>query len=126
MVERTKRTYALTQRNLRVLNAAGVELGFGTDDGAVRDHFYAYTAHRELRLMAAAGMTPMQVLTAATKTTADFLGLRDQGTLQPGQWADFVVLDANPLEDLAATTRIAGVYRHGEPLDRAALRATFK
>jgi imidazolonepropionase-like amidohydrolase len=125
-VERARRTYQMMQRSLAKLNAAGVTIGFGTDDGAVRDHPYAFTPHRELRLMAAAGMTPLQVITAATHTTATFLGLTDRGVLRSGMRADFVVFDANPLDDLANTTKIAQVWLGGEMLDRAALRAGFK
>ena len=122
-VARAQRTYAAMQRTLARLNAAGVTIVLGTDDGAVRDHFYAYTAHRELRLMVEAGMSPAQVLTAATKTSADVLRLTDRGRLEPGSRADLLVLDANPLDDIAHTTRIAAVYQNGVAVDRAALRA---
>ncbi len=125
-VARAQRTYAAMQRTLARLNAAGVTIVLGTDDGAVRDHFYAYTAHRELRLMVEAGMSPAQVLTAATKTSADVLRLTDRGRLEPGSRADLLVLDANPLDDIAHTTRIAAVYRNGVAVDRAALRAVWK
>ena len=124
-VARAQRTYAAMQRTLARLNAAGVTIVLGTDDGAVRDHFYAYTAHRELRLMVEAGMSPAQVLTAATKTSADVLRLTDRGRLEPGSRADLLVLDANPLDDIAHTTRIAAVYRNGVAVDRAALRQGF-
>jgi imidazolonepropionase-like amidohydrolase len=124
-VARAQRTYAAMQRTLARLNAAGVTIVLGTDDGAVRDHFYAYTAHRELRLMVEAGMSPAQVLTAATKTSADVLRLTDRGRLEPGSRADLLVLDANPLDDIAHTTRIAAVYRNGVAVDRAALREGF-
>jgi imidazolonepropionase-like amidohydrolase len=113
------------QRTLARLNAAGVTIVLGTDDGAVRDHFYAYTAHRELRLMVEAGMSPAQVLTAATKTSADVLRLTDRGRLEPGSRADLLVLEANPLDDIAHTTRIAAVYQNGVAVDRAALRQGF-
>jgi imidazolonepropionase-like amidohydrolase len=125
-VERSKRTYAGMQRTLAKLNAAGVTIVLGTDDGAVRDHFYAYTAHRELRLMVEAGMTPAQVLAAATRTAAGVLRLTDLGALETGKRADFLVLEANPLDDIANTTKIAAVYHDGIALDRAAVRAGFR
>jgi imidazolonepropionase-like amidohydrolase len=124
-VARAQRTYAAMQRTLARLNAAGVTIVLGTDDGAVRDHFYAYTAHRELRLMVEAGMSPAQVLTAATKTSADVLRLTDRGRLEPGSRADLLVLDANPLDDIAHTTKIAAVYLNGVAIDRATLRQRF-
>jgi imidazolonepropionase-like amidohydrolase len=125
-VARAQKTYASMQRTLARLNAAGVPLVLGTDDGAVRDHFYAYTAHRELRLMVEAGMTPAQALTAATRTSADVLRLTDRGRLEPGSRADLPVLDANPLDDIAHTTKIAAVYQNGVAVDRNTLRARWK
>ena len=65
-----------------------------------------------------AGMTPAEALTAATVTSAGFLKLSRYGTLDRGQSADFLVLDGNPLEDIANTRRIAGVYRRGAVIDR--------
>ena len=75
--------------------------------------------------MVAAGMTPAQVLTAATRTGAGILGLDDLGTIAPGKSADFVVLDANPLDDITNTRRIAQVYLRGRAVDRAGLRARW-
>lgn len=123
---RAAETLRLMQRSVARLHQAGVTIGFGTDDGAVRDHFYAFTAHRELRNMVAAGMSPTAAITAATGTTARFLGAADIGVLKEGRSADFLVLDANPLDDIANTTRIADVYLRGERVNRGALRATFK
>ena len=125
-VARAQATYARMQRSLAKLNAAGVTLVLGTDDGAVRDHFYAYTAHRELTLMVQAGMTPAQVLTAATRTSAAVLRLTDLGSLEPRKRADFLVLDANPLDDIANTTKIAAIYHDGVAIDRLALRARWR
>jgi imidazolonepropionase-like amidohydrolase len=125
-VQRAQKVYRDMQSSLAKLNAAAVRIGFGTDAGAVRDHFYAYTDHRELQLMVNAGMTPVQALTAATVTSADFLRLKDRGTLDPGKSADFVVLDANPVDDIANTKRIARVYLRGQELDRAAMRNGWK
>ena len=72
--------------------------------------------------MAAAGMSPMNVIVAATSRAADYLGVRDTGTLARGKRADFLVLDANPLEDIRNTRRIAAIYVGGAMVDRAALR----
>jgi len=104
----------------------GARIGFGADAGAVPDHFYAYSAHRELQLMVEAGMTPEQALAAATSTSANYLRLNDRGTLDAGKSADFVVLDANPLDDIANTKKIAKVYLKGQELDRQAMRSSWK
>ena len=121
-VARAKATYAVMERSLARLEAAGVPIVLGTDDGAVRDHFYAFTAHRELTLLAHAGMTPARILDVATRATAAFLRLPDLGTLDPGKRADFIVLGANPLDDIAGTQKIAAVYTRGALLDRTAFR----
>ena len=75
--------------------------------------------HEEMLDMVMAGMTPMQVIVAATRNSAEFLRLRDAGTLQPGKSADFVVLDANPLDQLVNTRRISAVILRGSPVDRS-------
>ena len=73
--------------------------------------------------MVVAGMTPAQVLVAATRNSAEILGLDDLGTVAPGKSADFVVLDANPLDDITNTRRISRVFLRGHEVDRAGLRA---
>jgi imidazolonepropionase-like amidohydrolase len=124
--EAAQKTYRIMQRNLAKLNSAGAIIGFGADSGAVPDYFHAYNTHRELQLMVEAGMTPSQALTAVTVTSAGFLRLNDRGTLDAGKSADFLVLDANPLDNIANTRKIAKVYLHGQELDRQALRAAFQ
>ena len=112
-VERGRAIYGNQERSIKRMLAAGVRIGFGSDSGAARDAVPAYTGHRELGNMVRAGMTPAQALTAATVTSSEFLKLPRQGTLDPGKNADFLVLDGNPLEDIANTKRIAQVYRRG-------------
>ena len=121
-----QKTYHIMQRNLARLNAAGAIIGFGADSGAVPDYFHAFNTHRELQLMVEAGMTPMQVLTAVTATSAQFLKLADHGTLEQNKAADFLVLDADPLSDIANTRKISRVYFRGEEVNRAALSAAWK
>ena len=112
------------ERSLAKLHAAGASLVLGSDSG-VQDHFYGFAAHRELELMVAAGLSPMDSIVTATSRSADRLGLDDSGRLTPGARADFIVLDANPLDDITHTRRIANVYLGGSAVDRAALRADW-
>jgi imidazolonepropionase-like amidohydrolase len=110
--------FAIQARNLAKLNASGVKIGMGTDGPSS-----GWNPHVEMADMVAAGMTPAQVIVAATRTSADILRLSDLGTVATGKSADFVVLDANPLDDITNTRRIARVYLRGAAVDRAALRA---
>ena len=80
---------------------------------------------RELESMVKAGMTPMQVIVAATSRPAEYLRLAKMGTLAAGKEADFLVLDANPLEDITNTQRISKVYIRGAEVDRASLRPSL-
>ena len=75
--------------------------------------------------MVKAGMTPAQVIVAATSTGARILRLDQLGLLAAGKSADFIVLDANPLDDITNTRRIASVYLRGQKVDRAALSAAW-
>jgi imidazolonepropionase-like amidohydrolase len=114
--------YAILQRTVAKLAKAGAKIALGSDTG-IQDHPFGITDHRELELLVEAGMTPMQVLTAATSTSAAYLKLADQGVLAAGKRANFMVLDANPLDDIGNTRRIANVFVDGREIDRAALAA---
>jgi imidazolonepropionase-like amidohydrolase len=113
------------RQSMADLLGAGVDVVLGTDAGAVPDHFFGYTGHRELEIFVRLGMTPAQAIVAATSLPAARLGLDDIGTLAPGKSADFVVLDANPLDDIRNTRTISSVYLHGVAIDRDAMRARF-
>jgi imidazolonepropionase-like amidohydrolase len=110
-------------RSLVRLAAAGVRIGFGTDAGVGAP--YGWSAHAELADMVAAGMTPAAAIVAATRTSADIVGLDRHGTIAPGMSADFIVLDANPLDDITNTRRIDQVYLRGDRVDREALSAAW-
>ena len=113
--------YMILQRSLAALNKAGARIILGCDTG-LEDHLFGYAEQRELAEMVAAGMSPVQVIVAATSRSAEYLGLRNMGTLAPGKRADFIVLRGNPLEDIRQTRSIDSVYFDGRPVDRAGLR----
>jgi imidazolonepropionase-like amidohydrolase len=120
-------------RSLQRLKAAGVKFLLGTDMGGPysREHdptpaYFGWSTHIEMESMVKAGLTPSEVITAATRDPAEFLGLDQLGMVASGKSADFLVLDANPLDNIANTRRISRVYRRGAQVDRAALRTQLK
>jgi imidazolonepropionase-like amidohydrolase len=103
---------AQAQRNLKLLADAGIPIAFGTDAGPAA-RFPGYFEHLELQLMADAGLTPEQVLQSATRVAAECVGMEGVGTLEPGKWADFLVLGEDPLQDIQATRTLEQVYIGG-------------
>ncbi|HKB13246.1 MAG TPA: amidohydrolase family protein, partial [Vicinamibacterales bacterium] len=103
--------------NVGVLHKAGVRLGLGTDTGGVSGGgAFGLASHVEMELMVKAGLTPAQAIVAATRTTAGILGLDELGTIASGRSADFIVLDANPLESIGNSRKISTVYMQGEEI----------
>jgi len=103
--------------NLKTLCDLGVPIVFGTDSG-IPTRFMGYFEHIEMKMMADAGLTPMQIIVSATKNAAEYMGLKDLGTLSPGHRADFIVLDADPLTDIQNVKQISGVFIGGDKVIR--------
>lgn len=104
----------IAMKNLKTLSDAGIVIGMGTDSGGGPGRFQGYFEHLELEYETKAGLTPMQALVSATSGAAQVVNISQQaGTLEKGKWADFVVLNANPLEDIRNTRKIDSVWIAG-------------
>ena len=115
---RYKTALEVASRNMKKLADAGVTIAMGTDTGPA-GRFQGYFELMELELMAKAGMTTKQILQAATRDAARCHKIdADLGTLETGRWADFVVLDADPLADITNTKKISAVYIAGNAVAR--------
>jgi imidazolonepropionase-like amidohydrolase len=101
-------------RNLKILSDAGIPIAMGTDSGGGPGRFQGYFEHLELEYETKAGLTPMQALVSATSGAAKAIHISEQvGTLEKGKWADFLVLTANPLDDIRNTRKIESVWIGG-------------
>jgi imidazolonepropionase-like amidohydrolase len=109
---RYREALAVARRNLKALADAGVPIVMGTDTGPPA-RFQGYFEHEELRLMVESGLTPAQALLAATGGAARAMGLSGVGRLEPGAWADFLVLKADPLADVRNTRSLEAVFVAG-------------
>jgi imidazolonepropionase-like amidohydrolase len=104
--------------NLKKLVDAGVVIAMGTDTGP-DGRFQGYFELMELELMAKAGLTPQQIIASATRDAARCMRIdRELGTLEVGKYADFIALDANPLENISNVRRINSVWISGNKVDR--------
>lgn len=111
--QRAKRDLATNQVNLLTLYKAGIPIGFGSDSG-VGMRIPGVAEHRELVLMVESGLTPTQALTIATSNAARLLKLNDRGTLQAGMLADFVVLGADPTQNINDIAKVEAVWHRGQ------------
>jgi imidazolonepropionase-like amidohydrolase len=112
--------------NFPKMIAAGVRIVLGSDAGIFPRYSFGWADHHELARYVQLGLTPSQAIVAATQRPAELLGIEDMGTLAPGKSADFIVLNANPLDNIRNTRQIASVYLRGNRLNRDGLLAGWK
>ena len=108
-------SFGIQARNLVRLSQEGFKVAFGTDGSS------PWAVHQELADMVRTGMTPADVIVAATSASAEFMRADDLGTVEAGNSADFIVLDANPLDDITNTRAISAVHLRGVAVDRDGL-----
>jgi len=113
-MQASREALRMNQRNLAVLHAAGVKIGFGTDSGAFPLRIPGFAEHRELFLMVQAGLSPEQAITIATGQTAALLHLSDRGELIPGRLADLIILETDPSDDITRSQQIHSVWHRGQ------------
>lgn len=115
--EQAKKDHEIAMKNFKVLHDAGVNIGFGTDSGAVAGRIPGFSEHRELEDLVAAGLTPLQAITLATGENGRLIhGINSKvtvGLIKDGYSADLIILSADPLMDVRNTRHIEAVYHHG-------------
>lgn len=125
-VEKRLVTLELRRKILKALQTAGCPIAFGTDSPQLYS-VPGFSVEREVRSMAAAGLTPQQILSELTREPARYFGAEQEfGSVAPGQRADLILLNANPLADLASITKRAGVMVNGRWLPQADIQARLE
>jgi imidazolonepropionase-like amidohydrolase len=121
---RAKAQFESDAKSAMRLRAAGIRVVGGTDTGQTR-FLIGYFNHMDLESMVAAGLTPAEAITAATRDGADIAKF-NTGLIAAGRNADFIVLNANPLEDIAYSRRIDRVFLRGHEVPRAEMAAKWR
>jgi imidazolonepropionase-like amidohydrolase len=120
------RILEVRKKILRALYDAGAPIAFGTDSPQIFS-VPGFSIHREAPIMVACGMKPYDVLRSLTRNVAEYFGtLNDSGTVQPGKRADLVLLEADPLKDVAALSKRAGVFVRGRWLPESDIQSRLK
>jgi len=112
-----KAGFEMNRINLKKLSDGGVRIALGTDSGGAADRFFiqGHSEHREMALMVQAGMTPMQVIQSFSKGASEALGINKEfGSLARGKIADLLLLEKNPLDDIANMRSMQTIYLGGK------------
>jgi imidazolonepropionase-like amidohydrolase len=115
-----KAGFEMNKTNLKKLSDGGVRIALGTDSGGAADRFFiqGYSEHREMELMAQSGLTPMQVIQSFSKGASEALGINKEfGTLAKGKIADLLVVERNPLDNIANMRSIQTIYLGGKKFE---------
>lgn len=115
-----KAGFEMNKTNLKKLSDGGVRIALGTDSGGAADRFFVqgYSEHREMELMVQAGLTPMQVIQSFSRGASEALGIdKEFGTLAKGKAADLLVLERNPLDNIANMRSIQTIYLGGKKFE---------
>lgn len=123
-VARTRQRFEQLKGIVARLRSANVRIALGTDAGP-GDQFFGWGVHYELETMVALGLTPMEAIVSGTRMAAEVAGLKQLGTVAAGKSADFIVLDANPLDNIVNSRAINKVYLRGQEVNRAAFKAAW-
>lgn len=119
---RNRKAFEMAMINLKRISDAGVTIALGTDSGAFPVRTQGFSEHLELELMVQAGLSPLQVITTATKNAAKAMKIdQELGTLEIGKTADFLVLSANPANNIKNTRKIESVWKAGKLVSRGPL-----
>lgn len=120
--EKNKAAFETALRNVKKVYDAGILVALGTDSGANPVRTQGFSEHLEMELLTQAGLTPLQAITIATFNAATTLqSNKDYGTIETGKKADFIVLAANPLNNIKNTRNIIAVYKNGRQVSRGPL-----
>ncbi len=128
VLDRIRQTYDISLKNLKTLEDAGITIAAGTDAGNIGT-IHGPALFREFQLMREAGLTPMQILQSTTANAAKTFGGATGaklGTIAPGNFADLVILNSNPLDDIAHASDIQYVVKNGVPIASESLKLQRK
>lgn len=110
-------------QNLNKVFKAGIKVAMGSDSGAQPVRTQGFSEHLELQLMLEAGLSPLEVITCATRNGAQLLKIdKDYGSLNVGKKADFIILNGNPVENMKFTQSIVSVWRNGVKVNDGPLK----